>query len=466
MLRNEISMHQLKRHTKDILPSNMAYSQQVFGKSVLGNTSNEEHALSLSRSDIVGTLQRNAGNSYMSSLVAGSAKQEALISHNNQSTNRSKSNSTEMSSACVANQDKPGRIQTKLEIGPSNDRYEQEADRVANDVVRMSAPLASSKTKTPSADTGIQRISSMDNITHGSTTDLNIDQKGGQPLSLSTRQYMEPRFGVDFSNVRMHTDRKSQHDAAQIQAKAFTYGNHIWLAKGESEQNKFLMAHELTHTVQQGFSGNQMPLINRKKIQTTKPKIQMSKNVDVAVYETKDHGTGYEDAPSETFKLKANSLKEAGARLNALLGVIRNVFGSSSAIKKLSFYGHAAPGSQSVGAGESWDPAKEISVASIDAYPDEFKKIYTPLSNGADVYMRGCNAGADAAGLGLMNKIQSSCKSLVNKDIQAHGWTGSSYHMRVLAYDWYKQTGQLVSSGDKAPKISWDKLKKRGKKKK
>jgi hypothetical protein len=63
---------------------------------------------------------------------------------------------------------------------------------------------------------------------------------------------MEPRFSADFGHVRLHTDQDAQQTAAQIQAKAFTYGNNIWLGRGAHEDDKGLMAHELTHVVQQG----------------------------------------------------------------------------------------------------------------------------------------------------------------------------------------------------------------------
>ena len=74
---------------------------------------------------------------------------------------------------------------------------------------------------------------------------------------------MEPRFGFDFSHVQLHTDRHNHEAASQIKAKAFTYGNHVWLGKGENEQNKNLMAHELTHVVQQHDKKSHSPEIQR-----------------------------------------------------------------------------------------------------------------------------------------------------------------------------------------------------------
>ena len=81
---------------------------------------------------------------------------------------------------------------------------------------------------------------------------------GGTPLPPNTRQYMESRMGANFSGVRIHTGPVASDMSSQIQAQAFTYGSHIYFNSGkydpESAAGKHLLAHELTHTVQQGAS--------------------------------------------------------------------------------------------------------------------------------------------------------------------------------------------------------------------
>ena len=81
---------------------------------------------------------------------------------------------------------------------------------------------------------------------------------GGQPLSSETRSYMEPRFGADFNNVRVHNDQESAGLNNQLGARAFTYQNHVFFSNGqyqpETSDGKHLLAHELTHTIQQGHS--------------------------------------------------------------------------------------------------------------------------------------------------------------------------------------------------------------------
>ena len=86
--------------------------------------------------------------------------------------------------------------------------------------------------------------------------DISSSKATGSPLPTGVRQFMEPRFNADFSNVKIHTDHKAAQFNQQLNAKAFTLGSHIFFAKDtfkpDSYDGKELMAHELTHTIQQG----------------------------------------------------------------------------------------------------------------------------------------------------------------------------------------------------------------------
>jgi hypothetical protein len=77
----------------------------------------------------------------------------------------------------------------------------------------------------------------------------------GQPLSASTRTFFEPKFGHDFGKVRIHTDDKATESARAINARAYTTDQNIVFGSGEydtrSPEGKRLLAHELTHVVQQ-----------------------------------------------------------------------------------------------------------------------------------------------------------------------------------------------------------------------
>jgi Domain of unknown function (DUF4157) len=73
----------------------------------------------------------------------------------------------------------------------------------------------------------------------------------GSPLAGDVQNFMEPRFGVDFSNVKVHTDGEAVQMSRELGAQAFTYGSDVYFSSGKSPGNNELTAHELTHVVQQ-----------------------------------------------------------------------------------------------------------------------------------------------------------------------------------------------------------------------
>ncbi len=88
------------------------------------------------------------------------------------------------------------------------------------------------------------------------TDRLAARQGSGQPLSPGVRAFLEPRFRADFRGVRVHTDSEAGQLSDQIQAKAFTHGRDIYFSRGAyqpaTQSGRRLLAHELTHTIQQG----------------------------------------------------------------------------------------------------------------------------------------------------------------------------------------------------------------------
>lgn len=81
----------------------------------------------------------------------------------------------------------------------------------------------------------------------------------GQPLGSDVREFIEPRFGHDLSRVRVHTDAKAAQSARAVNSRAYTVGNNIVFGAGQfapsTQEGKRLLAHELTHVVQQSSSG-------------------------------------------------------------------------------------------------------------------------------------------------------------------------------------------------------------------
>jgi hypothetical protein len=215
-------------------------------------------------------------------------------------------------------------IQAKLKIGQPNDKYEQEADRAADQVMSMPEPGMQKKSTSPECeedtDEALQTKPIADRITPivqrqeeqeeeeeaapeneeeedenyleseptrdagelGEEEEESVQAKslpnksplvtpglqnqirslkgGGQPLSKSTRAFFEPRFGRDFSQVRVHTDKRAAILAKSMNAKAFTTGKDVVFGSGqyspETTPGKRLLAHELTHTLQQTSTKN------------------------------------------------------------------------------------------------------------------------------------------------------------------------------------------------------------------
>lgn len=154
--------------------------------------------------------------------------------------------------------------QSKPTFSTRGDVYEQEADRLANRVMRMPEPQPSSLRVMPDSSHSLAAAETSPMI--GETLG-----QAGQPLDASTRSFMEPRFGFDFSRVRIHSDALAAESAAAINALAFTVGNHIVFGANQympdSRVTRSLLAHELTHVVQQSQSGGpvdgQVPSIQR-----------------------------------------------------------------------------------------------------------------------------------------------------------------------------------------------------------
>ena len=175
-------------------------------------------------------------------------------------------------------------IQPKLQVGAVGDPLEREADRVADTVMRMPTsvsadsasgeiqrkpgcacggvcPQCAGSTETPQV---LRKAAGAPSGSLAAPPVVNeVVRSSGSPLDTPTRSFMEQRLGQDFSHVRVHTDSKAADAAQSIQARAFTLGNNVVFNRGEftpqSASGKKLLAHELTHVVQQqGGQGQQV----------------------------------------------------------------------------------------------------------------------------------------------------------------------------------------------------------------
>lgn len=168
-----------------------------------------------------------------------------------------------------------GAIQAKLTISPPDDPLEREADRVADAVMSGKRPCACGGTCEKcrgSSSSHIHRKPEGKTASHSSGTSLRTAPSSlirsigpGQPLDATTRQFFETRMGHDFSGTRIYTNDAASSAAASINARAFTHGNDVVFGRSHYQPTnptgQRLLAHELTHVVQQSTSD--LPESNR-----------------------------------------------------------------------------------------------------------------------------------------------------------------------------------------------------------
>ena len=149
-------------------------------------------------------------------------------------------------------------IQPKLTIRQPNDQYEQEADRMAELVVnRISTGHLNvkRKVKNPTLQPKGHNPSQMDEVPISITQKLAHQRGRGNNLPSKVQTQMEQAFDTDFSEVRVHTHGDAERMNEQLGARAFTYGSDVYFNRGEFQPNSLegqrLLAHELTHVVQQ-----------------------------------------------------------------------------------------------------------------------------------------------------------------------------------------------------------------------
>lgn len=202
-------------------------------------------------------------------------------------------------------------IQAKNFISSPEDASEREADRVADHVMAMKKPApkanAASTARTvmrspliaqrapaalkpaaakaaavkpPAAKAGAKPVVSDQTPI---AAEVKAAAVGGFALSNKTRAFMEPRFRADFSGVMIHTDETAKRLSSKIGARAFTYGRHIFFNDGQynpdSQAGLKLLAHELTHTIQQSETIQLKPLVHER----TGPQIQPIGNPFAAI---------------------------------------------------------------------------------------------------------------------------------------------------------------------------------------
>ncbi|MDH4474086.1 MAG: DUF4157 domain-containing protein [Fluviicola sp.] len=160
-------------------------------------------------------------------------------------------------------------VQAKMLINQPNDTHEVEADKMADTVVsnvhsgettRSVSPHTSSITpatlqRAGNEEDAVPVQSKEQQVASNTATQITGAKSAGTPLGDDTRNEMETGFGADFSKVKVHTGTDAERMSEGLNAQAFTHENDIFFNKGKydpkSKEGKHLLAHELTHTIQQ-----------------------------------------------------------------------------------------------------------------------------------------------------------------------------------------------------------------------
>jgi hypothetical protein len=166
-----------------------------------------------------------------------------------------------------------GTLQAKLAANEPGDSCERDADRIAEQVMRTPEPRLdppgggrpTGHAEQPATVHGrlqTKRVEPSDTGTTAAPPAVHEALRSpGQPLDPATRAFMEPRFGHDFSRVRVHTGAAAEESARDLSAHAYTVGHDVVFGAGrfapEARAGRRLIAHELTHVVQQsGVAGS------------------------------------------------------------------------------------------------------------------------------------------------------------------------------------------------------------------
>ena len=193
--------------------------------------------------------------------------------------------------AALGNQAFLGVLQAKLTVNPPGDQYEQEADRVAKAIMTMPDQQLQRQAYPEEEEELLQRqvdpeeeeeellqprlhaagmAGGVPAVTPALEAQIMGLQGGGQPLSAGARAFFEPRFGYDFSDVRIHAGGSAATMAQELQAQAFTTGRDIVFGPGQyrpgTMAGRHLLAHELTHVVQQADGALLRQVVQRHNV--------------------------------------------------------------------------------------------------------------------------------------------------------------------------------------------------------
>lgn len=302
-------------------------------------------------------------------------------------------------------------LQARLTVGMPGDRYEQQADQMADRAMRGSiskgaggvSPIIPLVQRHGNGGAGGMPAPS---IVHS------VLSSSGQPLDSASRAWFEPRFRHDFSRVRIHTGEEAGRSAAALGARAYTVGRHVVFGSGQYApalcSGRRLLGHELAHVMQQGEGST---MLQRDLI----------------------YGSGYPnpfkgDPAGETAAAKKNpsewfpssvdfketaSLSGGGNGIATLEGLLAEIGGKAvGSIKDLDLIGHAngdlfALGGTITRTSVSGSRGGTIGANQLATAQPEIDKVRDRFAAGGRITIYGCNSGASGT---LLQAISTAFK--------------------------------------------------------
>jgi hypothetical protein len=322
----------------------------------------------------------------------------------------------------------PPFVQAKLTINQPNDPYEQEADAMADRVMRMTDHQSMSHPFFRPNVSSLQRMCTdceekekmmQRKEVNGKETAANHElesyvtrlNSGGHPLSNEARNFYEPRFGYDFSQVKVHTDTVAAKSAQSINALAYTSGNHIVFNQGQyspkTENGKKLLAHELVHTVQQGRKANNFVQRAVKDQECSVHAFDNSNPKDDAVIpKTSWFDSVFGDEDKSVFGV--SSVDDMVAKTNNYINSKDN---NCMCVSRLEINGHGTDGYQSVGNGNLYvNDNKALVHDSKQENIDKLKQV--KFCSKGMLLLMGCHVGK-GLGTTLLKRVSNVLPGVV-----------------------------------------------------
>ncbi|MCG2784877.1 MAG: DUF4157 domain-containing protein [Anaerolineae bacterium] len=333
------------------------------------------------------------------------------------------------------------RMQTKsLLIGSSGNALEREADRVAESIVsgRSGGGVSNlSPVQVQRAGAGGQQSAGPASSGLSAPSLVNhVIERPGQSLDPGTRTFMERRFGHDFSRVRIHSDDRAAESAGAMNALAYTVGTDIVFGSRQfapqTHFGKRLLAHELTHVLQQGqqpgliqrYGMDNAPWGDPERDVRLRSRLAALRSTitprDITVL---DWGENWNPFNLAGGILTLGEIDASGVR-DMVDQIKERIPQQTDCIRELTIIGHGSPGRISVGDGTGWIEGANINGGAIDpsspTYDPAMRAMLAELTplfcSSGSVTLRGCNVGDGTAGAEFVQQLAD----LWGVPVQAH----------------------------------------------